>query len=413
MKKERNAQKPKRAKPARNGKARKMPVPRRGVPPQVALSKAGTDFLKCAFAAPDFNDDQGAGLPLGGDHRVLLKKHRFEATEPLTGAATTGTSYYFLQMATPGQAFWVIDSPTNTPLTYASSWNVKSFGDCFGANALFTADAGTRSANVSAFRYTSMSCEFKDLTSQYLATGGLKVQKLSVKQSMINTQYPMFQPNILDMVNPLKVSGTGFTDSSPTPKAVVVNQTNVPITQLGLSGLEATGVAFSRCYTEHVHKGAFSVATRTRDANEFRPIIEGYQSMNNASSYAVLNAPYLGIDDSMNAIFARIDVPAGVTLSVQLRAWACVEYIVGNSSPLYEYSRLAPPRDELAIQLYHKYAEQLEIAVPAAQNDFSWAKLWNWVKAALSTAAAVVPGPVGLAASAAGALATAIEQMVV
>lgn len=290
---------------------------------------------------------------------------------------------------------------------------MKSYGDCFGANALFTADAGTRSANVSSFRYTSMSCEFKDLTSQYLATGGLKIQKINVKQSLVNTIYPIFQPNIVNMTNPLKVSGTGFTDSSATPKAVLVNQNEIPITQIGLSGLEATGAAFSRCYTGHVHEGAFSIATRSRDSHEFRPIVEGYQSMNNASSYAVLNAPYLGLDDSMDGIFTRIDVPAGLTLSIQLRAWACVEYTVVNSSALYEYSRLAPPRDELAMQLYHKYAEQLEIAVPAAQNDFSWSKLWNWVKAALSAAAAVVPGPVGLAASAAGALAIAIEQMVV
>lgn len=378
-----------------------------------ALTKAGTDFLKCAFAAPDFNDDQGAGLPLGGDHRVLLKKHRYEATLSLPGAANTGTSYYFIQMATPGQAFWVIDSPSNAPLTATSSWNVKSFNDCFGAGNLFTGDVWTRSANVTAFRYTSMACEIKDLSPQLTSQGGLRVQKLSVKQSLLNTSYPLFQPNITDMVNPLKVSGTGFTDSSPTPKAVVVNQTLVPVTQIGVSGMEPTGVEFSRAYTGHIRDGAYSISTRSRDDNAFRSIVEGYSNINSAAVYGVLNSNFLGIDDSMDATFMRLDAPAGVTLSVQLRAWACVEYQVVTSSSLFEYSRLAPPRDEVAMQLYYRYAEQLEIAVPAAQNDMSWAKLWTWVKSALTLAAAALPGPIGLAASAAGALAVAIEQLVI
>jgi len=215
------------------------------------------------------------------------------------------------------------------------------------------------------------------------------------------------------MTNPLKVSGTGFTDSSATPKAVLVNQNNVPISQLSVAGLEPTGAEFSRCYSGHVHDGAYSIATRSRDMNEFRPIAEGYQSMNHPSTFGILNASYLGLDDSMDAIFIRLDVPANVTLSVQLRAWACVEYTVVSSSALFEYSRLAPNRDELAIQLYHKYAEQLPIAVIAAENDFSWAKLWSWVKISLAAAAAALPGPLGVAASAAGALATAIEQLVV
>jgi len=378
-----------------------------------ALSKAGTDFLKCAFAAPDFSDDQGAGLPLGGDHRVLLKKHRFETTLNLSGAATTGTSYYFIQMATPGQAFWVCDSPSNAPLTGATKWNTKDFPDSFGDNALFTNSALTRSANVASFRYTSMACEIKDLTSAINSTGGLRVQKLDLKQCLLNTMYPVVQPSISDYTNPLKVSGAGFTDSSNPVKALQLNINELPVTQIGISGLESTGVDFSRAYVGHVRDGAYSICTRSRDENAFRPIVENYQSIKNASVYGHLSGPYLGLDDSMDATFMRLDIPAGISLSIQLRAWACVEYTVVNSSALYEYSRLAPPRDELAMQLYYKYAEQLEIAVPAAQNDFSWAKLWSWVKTALATAAAVVPGPVGLAASAAGALATAIEQMVV
>lgn len=379
---------------------------------QVALSKAGTDFLKCAFAAPDFADDQGAGLPLGGDHRVLLKKHRFETTLSLAGAATTGTSYYFIAAPTPGQAFWVCDVAGNTALDGSTLWNSKSFNDCFGANGLFTDSAIKRADNVTSFRYASLAAEIKDLTSAYTSTGGLRVQKLDLKQCLVNTNYNILQCDKQGFTNPIKVSGTGFTDSAATPTALSISQLSIPVSQPILSGLEATGVEFSRAYVGHPKKGAFSIATRARDDSAFRPIIENYQNLSNGSMYGKLNAPYLGIDDAMNSLFFRVDVPASVTLSIQLRAWACVEYTVVNSSALYEYSRLAPPRDALAMQLYYKYAEQLPIAVEAWQNDFSWEKLWAWVKTALATAAAVLPGPAGVVASTAGALAVAVEQMV-
>lgn len=376
-----------------------------------ALSPAGINFLKCAFAAPDFSDDQGAGLPLGGDHRVLLKKHRLETTLPLSGAASTGTSFHYVIMSTPGQAVWITATTMGTFPAGDASWAPANFPDCFASNALFSNNLAHRANSVNAFRYTSLCAEVKDCSSLTASAGTVLVQKISVKESLYNkTSAAVLATGVV--INPIKVSGAGFTDSASPANAVQLNSSSITTMGMQLEGLEATGSDFSRCYSGHVRDGAFAIATRERDQATFKPILEGMAALGPDTQYGKLNGDYLGCDDSMDALYFRIDVPANVSLSVRLRVWACVEYMPVINSSIYEFSRVGPPRDELALTLYYKYAARLPIAVVAAENDFSWRRLWDWVKTVLG-AASFIPGPAGVAAGAIGVLGSAIEAMVI
>jgi hypothetical protein len=383
--------------------------------PAQSLSRAGIDYLKCAFAAPDFADDQGAGIPIGGDHRVLLKKHRLETTLACVGAATTGTSYHYLVLPTAGQAVWSASAATGTLPTTNTSWTATAFPDCFGSNGLFTNSQASRAANVDQFRYAALSAEVKDVTSLYTSTGTVLVQKFPIKctQSLI-TQSTVaasgyVSGNIVARYNAGTPPTVTFADGAS--NAVTLAPSNITFEYPVLNGLDPTGVEFNRAFVGHIRDGAFVRAIRARDDYGFRPIMEGIGALSSVNQYGGLMSDYLGADDAMEAMYIRIDAPAGITLSVRLRIWACVEYKPLNNSALYEYSRIAPDRDMLALSLYYKYAQQLPIAVIAAENDFSWKRLWDWVKSAL-TAASFIPGPVGVAAMAAGALGEAVERLV-
>jgi len=384
--------------------------------PAQSLSKAGIDFLKCAFAAPDFADDQGAGIPIGGDHRVLLKKHRLETTLSCAGAATTGTCYHYVILPTPGQAVWSANAATGTLPTASTSWTPTSFPDCFGANGLFTNSQATRSANVDQFRYASLSAEVKDVTSLYTSTGSVLVQKMPIKNAQtLVTQGTVAATgwasgNIVVKYSAGPPVALSFADGAG--NAVTLAPNNVTFEYPTLNGLEPTGSDFSRAFAGHIRDGAFVRGIRARDDYSFRPVIEGMGALGSGNQFGALAGDFLGADDAMEALYIRIDAPPSVTLSVRFRVWACVEYKPLNNSAMYEYSRLAPERDSLALSLYYKYAQQLPIAVIAAENDFSWKRLWDWVKSAL-TAVSFIPGPVGVAAMAAGALGEAVERLVI
>lgn len=392
-------------------------VPNRQRNPALNLSKAGIDFLKCAFAAPDFADDQGAGIPLGGDHKVLLKKHRLETSVALAGAATTGTSYHYLILPTPGQAVWTASSAIGTQLTYNTAWAPTSFSDSFGDSGLFSNGPGSRAANVDQYRYASLSAEVKDVTSIYTSTGTVFVQKFPIKNSQTLVTQSFVTANGWQTGNIVAryTSGTPstvtFADSASPANTVTLGRADATFEYPVLNGLDVTGQNPVRSFAGHIREGAFARSVRARDDYGFRPIMEGIESLSSGNQFGNLSGNFLGADDAMEAIHIRIDVPASVNLNVRVRVWACVEYKPLNQSSLYEYARLAPDRDMLAIALYYKYAQQLPIAVIAAENDFSWKRLWEWVKSAL-TAVSFIPGPVGVAAMAAGALGEAVERLV-
>lgn len=380
------------------------------------LSQDGINFLKCAFAAPDFLDDAGAGVPIGGDHKVLLKKHRLESSITPT-AVTVNQSTHILVLPTPGQAYWTCVTNTASLPSATQQWTPVSFGDSFGANGLFGNTATDRAVNVNAFRYAAMSAELKSSAPLQTSQGTIICSKMAVKPSVAykTANFATFdiaaasvQVKAVATTASPPIITTSFVDgaSAPLSMSSVLQQYSAPT----LNGLEPTGVNPLRAYSGHLNDGCYSVAVRDEKDMEFTPIMENCEKLQETAQYGILNGTYMGCDGGMQALYFRVDIPADQKYNMRLRIWACVEYIPVVSSSIYEYSRFPPARDELALSLYRRYAKEIEIAVPAALNDSAWKRAWEWVKAALG-AVSFIPGPVGIVAGAASGLAVAIDAV--
>jgi hypothetical protein len=265
-----------------------------------------------------------------------------------------------------------------------------------------------------------LSAELKSTAPLQTANGVIICSKVNVKSSVAYKTANFATFDQAAGTNPVVVKAVGtaasppiittsFVDSAATPATLtmssVLQQYAVPV----LNGLEMTGIQPLRAYSGHINDGCYSVAVRGKET-DFVPIMENCAKLTDANMYGILDGDYLGVDAEMQGIYFRIDIPQDQKYSMRLRIWACVEYLPVVSSPLYEYSRFPPARDELALSLYLRYAKELPIAVIAAMNDSAWSRAWSWIKAALG-AVSFIPGPVGMIAGAASGLAAAIDAV--
>ena len=349
----------------------------------------------------------------------MLKKHRLE-TSIVPAAVGENQSTHYLILPTAGQAAWTCTTNTATLPSATQSWTPISFGDSFGANGLFGDTGSARASNVNAFRYAALSAELKSTAPLQTANGTIIVSKIAVKSSVAYKTANFATFNQAAGTNPVLVKAvattasppvitTSFVDSATAPATLtmssVLQQYSVPV----MNGLEMTGVQPLRAFSGHINDGCFAVAVRGRES-DFVPIMENCSKLTDPNMYGVLEGDFLGVDSEMQGLYFRIDIPANQKYSMRLRVWACVEYMPVVSSPLYEYSRFPPARDELALSLYQRYAKELPIAVIAALNDSAWSRAWSWIKAALG-AISFIPGPVGMVAGAASGLAAAIDAV--
>lgn len=348
----------------------------------------------------------------------MLKKHRLETSVAPASVAGADQSTHYLILPTAGQAVWTCVTNTATLPGTDQNWTPTSFGDSFGASGLFGATGSARASNVNAFRYASLAAELKSTAPLQTANGTIIASKVALKSSVAYKTANIGTFNVPAGANPVVVRAvangaippvitTSFVDANNNvlTMSVVSQSFSSPV----LNGLEVTGVNPLRAYSGHINDGCYAVATRSKET-EFAPIMENCSALGDSSMYGYLNGDYLGADTEMQGLYFRVDIPAGQRYSMRLRIWACVEYLPVVSSPLYEYSRFPPARDELALSLYQRYAKELPIAVTAAMNDSAWSRAWSWIKAALG-AVSFIPGPVGLIAGAASGLATAIDAI--
>lgn len=333
---------------------------------------------------------------------------------------SVGQSTHYLVLPTAGQAVWSCVTNTAALPSATQTWAPVAFGDSFGPSGLFGDSGSDRAANVNAFRYAALSAELKSTAPLQTANGTILASRITVRSSQAYKTANFATFNDAAGTNPVLVKATAttasppiittsFVDSAATPATLtmssVVQRYSVPV----LNGLEMTGVQPLRAYSGHINDGCYSVAVRGKGI-DFVPIMENCSKLIDSNMYGVLNGDFLGVDSEMQGIYFRVDIPADQKYNMRLRIWACVEYLPVVSSPLYEYSRFPPARDELALSLYQRYAKELPIAVIAAMNDSAWNRAWSWIKAALG-AISFIPGPVGMVAGAAAGLASAIDAV--
>jgi len=352
----------------------------------MAMSKAGRDFLKCAFAAPDFNTDPGQGIPDTFQGKTLVRKD--VTTSSISATANRDT--FYLIAPTPGVSYWVTDTTPGALPTAASVWRpvyVPGFATLFGATG--SAGSSARANEVSMFRYASM-CVGLYPTSNLMQFAG----------SITSWKVPLRMQQSTYIVN-----------VATTP---VVN-----ISQQGwiVNGLDGTSVVSPDNYAGTFIEGLYSQSACNEPEFEFAPVLEGLPSCpvlgssgaNPNQQFGLLDGDVLGMG-SMDAIVIRVSTPTAAVNNFILKTWACIEYRVNPNSALYQSAKDSPPLDELALMAYRKVASSIPVAVPYHQNAHFWERVQKILGAFLQ-GATLAPGPVGAFATGIQATTKALQAL--
>lgn len=341
-------QQPKRAPRRRTPKPAAMQ--RRANQRRPVMSQDGLAFLKCAYASLDFEASQAHGVPDQYQGKSLTSDNATNVA--LTPAA--GKDTYIVVLPTPGVAYWscsVDDGslPTNdttwTP-TYDKSFNGKTglFGAPTDQSETPPADPVDRTSSVTKFRYISNSLEITSTASLQTTSGSIVLWKGDVAMS-------------------LGVQNTATTSSC----------------EYNLNGADFVVSVPRKHYTGAVKDGIYSLAVNNNVDFEWSPILSGVTRIpsigaspsTNSATFGAWNGDILGFG-SLQALCARISIPAGAVSNLVLDVRSCVEYQPNTNSTVDQYCGTSANYDPVAMQAYHTIAKTLPIAVPRVQNDGFW-----------------------------------------
>nr|QXV86365.1 coat protein [Nodaviridae sp.] len=373
---QRKARRPKTAatKPRKQRRSRRRRGANMKMGDMMRMSPAGLAFLKCAFASPDFNTDPGLGIPDKFQGKVLSRKDVL--TSSLSFAA--GRDTFLVVLPIPGMAVFSADVPIGTFPIAGTTFNGSAFP---GFSTLFGTTSDLRSANVTAFRYSSMNAGLYPTSNQMQFAGSITVWKA-----------------------PIRLASNVYSLTIPTTAPLTTSQYVQALT--GLESIQAVGpenVAHSFI------DGVYTTSTCNEPEFEFSDIIEGVQSLPPAGVTGPQSGQPFTIDagaagtggitglGNMDAIIIRVSTPTGAVNAAVLKVWACLEYRPNPSSLLYQYGHDSPPLDELAMRQYRDVARRLPLAVIAKENAKFWEMVQRILRGTLSIARNV-PGPIGVGA---------------
>jgi hypothetical protein len=335
------------------------------------MSLAGTNFLKCAFAPPDFNNDPGQGIPDTFEGIVLPRKDVL--TQSINFTANSDT--YIVIAPTPGVAYWTTNVPVGTSLAGATLTAVPMPG----FTTLFGTTSQSRATQVTAFRYASMVAGLYPTSNLMQFAGSINVWKIPLKQELAS-----------------------YFVAVPTTPVTTLAQEAWTIN--GLESLDSVG---NDNYSGSFIEGCFSQSVNNEPTFAFNSIMEGLStvpssavSLATVGQFLTLNATgagYMGMG-SMDTIVIKVSSPTGAVNAAMLKTWACIEYRVNSSSALYQSAHISPAHDPMALEMYRKIAHEVPVAVACRDNATFWERVKKLLNAGL-TGAMSIPGPVGMAAT--------------
>jgi hypothetical protein len=337
------------------------------------LSQCGLDFLKCAFASPDFDVTGAQGIPDNYAGRTLMSQQTL--VRPST--APPGQDTYVLVSPMFGSAFLSQSVATGANATNLTSTNWPGY-----SNLGLGAQPAT--GTVSRFRYASLAAEIQCTMNEMTWAGNISVFKIP------------FTMDVQDFSNVILV-----------PPAIQNNY--IPG---GIGDLST--VPFNNIYTSPFNLGCYSTSFNRTGSFDFKDVISDLSSgviPQFSNGQTTITAPFRGMDD-MDTIVFKISIPSGASgQSYILRTWACVELQVVPQSFIYEFTTLSCPHDALALDLYKYVAERLPVAVPYRDNADFWKRVYNFIRSA-TAALSKMPGPVGDIASGINLLSGGIASLV-
>jgi len=335
-------------------------APKISKPPTNGITQCGLDFLKCAFATPDFDSTGSMGIPDNYVGRTCMTSQTYSAP----GSAAPGVDSYLLVSPLFGSAVLGSDAVAigAPPAVFTSTqWpGAANLG-------LFSPDGGT--GTVTKFRYAGLAAEIQCTMNEMTWAGSITCFKIPLTFTVDNSvnptlgnPYPTWQPN-------------------------------------GLSNIQTN--PFNNLYTAPFNRGAYSVAFNRNGSFDFKDVVGDSVAPNATRAFVngatQITMPFRGIDD-LDTIVFKITVPPGAPAqSFILRTWACVEMQIVPSSFVYEFTTLSCPYDQIALDLYKLVAERLPIAVPYDDNSDFWKRVFAFIRSA-SKSLSRMPGTAGLLA---------------
>jgi len=335
------------------------------------LTAPGLNFLKCAFASPDFNADPGQGIPDRYEGKVLTRKDVLTASVNFT----ENTDTFILVAPVPGVAYLSCEVPAGTFPTATDTFTAVPYP---GFSSLFGSAASARATNVSGFRYASMNFGIYPTSNMMQFAGSITVWKAPIKLS--TNQFPL--------------------------------ATTPPTSQLihSLVGLESAQAVGPDNFTTSFINGMYAQSASNEPDFEFSPILEGVQKMPPVNvTVAESGQPFsvtagsettCGITGwgDMDTIIVRVSSGTTAVNSAIIKSWACLEYRPNAQSAFYQFGHDSPPLDTVALDEYRCIIKELPVAVIAAENAHMWDRIKAMLRGGLDLASKI-PGPVGMTAT--------------
>jgi len=337
------------------------------------LSKGGIQFLKCAFASPDFSNDPGEGIPDRFEGKTLMRKDQYTQAQTFTENKTT----WLLVLPTPGKAYWKCE--TNLGVVPTTTDVFAPF-DFPGATELIptTGDGEFAAKVVTEFRYASMAFGIYPTSNMMQYGGAISVWKAPIKWTELGINF-------------------SFTERQSTVLENVI------------TGLDSVSKISRDNYSSGFNEGMYAVSTAEDEDFPFYPLRTGVKQVPHANlTVSETGMPFRltsGDDqcpivgcDGMQAIIIRVDTPTSAVNAAVLKSWACVEYKVNANSVFEQFARVSAPYDPVALTQYRKIANELPVAVRCLDNGTMWERVKQFLSVSLQVFS-YVPGPIGMAAN--------------
>jgi len=332
------------------------------------VSGPGLEFLKCAFAPPDFNTTQVHGLPDDFQGNSLVKKHKLIDSVVLAAS----TDYYYWLAPIPGVAYFSATTVTGVAPVAATVWTPVRYADY---SSLFGTLPTTVADVVDKFRFVSNHIELIPTTNAMQWTGNIQSWKIPVTIAPSNT-----------------TAGTFL-----------------------VQGLNAATATNALQYTAPFNLGVYACAYNNGAKFDFSNVQENMgATLGQITGSGVLAANaglgYAGIDPNFESVLIKISgIGTNISDSMILKTWACVEYQVMAGNAIYEYMTVSPS-DKLAMELYRKIIQQLPTAVSYYDNESFWQRVLAIIQG-ISGVASFAPGPYGRIGKGVNMAATGIREL--
>lgn len=346
--------------PAKTQQVKQNVVNKKKSAVQLPLTIAGKNFLKCAFAEPDFSSLHSF-IPDGNSDLAYMA--HYKSTETVT--IGPNTTVYYVKLPIPGSKFGFFYTTAGQPFLSTSALTLTYYDQY---NSIFTGIADP-TTQYESFRLVSNAMEIVNLNNEFTWAGSIEVFK--------------FRPQL--------------TTSTSNGFAMIHD----------IVGLESLNTNSADIKTFPVKEGVYTYLTNPSGKFDKTKAMSGLTFIPEQTpaygSYGIVESigrdvQIAGFDNGFEASVIRLTNPAAYAQTFQVKTWQCIEYIPTLKSVWIVSSTINNVRDQMALDLYRRLCTELPFAVPARENESFWERVVRTMKVIVA-ALKPVPGMVGAAAT--------------